>query len=522
MVLRSLQSIGRSLGTPRAVATVNAARIQRPFAPETTWYDILTGYLNNNPYDVIRASSYKSAWGLPRSMRAIYNPAHRAVNWYSGHVYPQGYGDIPYADGTPPEIEAAVNAAFLTWGNWGRLKNIYVKTGAGMGNVLLEVESDAASGRIYPTVVHPKYVTDIELNHRGDVLSYTLELPRYDDETQRPYRYGKTVTRETVTTLYDGEPRGYDGNDATMDNPFPFVPAVWVPHTATGEPLGAPVIDGVLGKIDEVNRIVTSIHDYIGKFNRQGLIFATDGPPQSLKSVIDQKNAAKRGRTADFEEPHADSDELGILIAPPDTKVFKPMDNMGIGEAFQYVERLLGELADDLPETTLDKDLRAMSTVTGPGATRMTSDVVNRLAEAQDNYDWGLIRAAQMSITMGAILARSGVEGWRNLNDAQRAFLEFSENSWNLGELAFELDDRPLLTPTEQERAQTALLMESISTPSGLEMAGLSPKQIYGENERGEANAPERSPGIIAEKQQAARDAADASATRFNSGLGPF
>ncbi len=503
----------------RSTAAQIEQRLQRPYAPATAWYTLLEAYYRNDPYDVLTASAYKGAHGLPRSLRPIYNPTKRAVDWYPGHVYPQGYGVIPFADGTAPELEDAITAAFVQWGNWDRLQSIYVRTGARVGNVLIELESDTASGRVYPIIVHPSLVTAIDLNHRGDVLMVEITIPMYDDAAKRPYTYGKRITRDTITTLYDGEPKGYDGNEATLPNPFPFAPAVWVPHTATGDTLGAPVIDGVIAKIDEANRIATSINDFIGKFNRQGVVFASSAPPVSLKRAIDAQNANARVAT-DLADPYAESQELPYFAGPADLTAHRLIENMGIGEAYQYLVNLLAELGDDLPETTLDKNLRAMTNVTGPGAARMTSDVVNRLGEAQRNYDWGLVRAAQMAVTMGAMLAHQRTDGWARQTPAQRAFLPFDETSFDDGQIDFALADRPLYTETDSEAVAVARQVETLTTTTGMERAGLTPAQIYGTGDDGEALAPTRQDGLLAEREAAMQQAQTASVLRFNSGLG--
>ena len=521
-MVATLLNTGYRLGASllgRSTSEQIEQRLQRPYKPATGWYAMLEGYYRNNPYDVIAAGAYKGHYGLPRSIRPVYNPAKRAVDWYPGHVYPQGYGVIPFADGTPQELEDAVSVAFAQWGNWDRLQGVYVGTGARLGNVLIELESDSESGRVYPIIVHPSYVTDIDLNHRGDVLMVEITIPMYDLATQRGYRYGKRITRDTITTLYDGEPRGYDGNEAVMPNPFPFAPAVWVPHKATGDTLGAPVIDGVLAKIDIINGFATSINDYVLRFNKQGVVFASSAPPISLKRAIEQQNAAARSATADLNDPYTDTQDLPYFVGPADLDVHRLIQDLGVGEVYEYLEKMLEELANDLPETTLDKDLRAMSNVTGPGAARMTSDVVNRLGEAQRNYDWGLIRAAQMALTMGAILSRARVGGWARQTAAQQAFLHFDETSWDRDELAFDLAARPLFTETPSERIAVAQGIETLTTPTGMERAGLSPEQIYGVGDDGASLAPERSDGLLAEKEAAAMQQQTASVLRFNSGI---
>jgi hypothetical protein len=499
----------------RTVSEVNQGRLQRPFAPATTWYDLLTGYYRNSMYDVLRAGAYKGGYGLPRSLRGIYNPTKRAVDWYPGHVYPDGYDPVPFASGTAPEIEAAVNVAFETWGNWSRIKTIYVRTGAMLGNVLIEIEADTERGKLYPVIRNPRDVTHVEMNTTGDLTALTIELPLYDEGRQQGFLWGRRTTRESVTTLYNGEPHGYDDQPAEIENPFPFVPAVWVPHTMTGDTLGAPVIEEVIGKIDELNAIVTSAHDYIQRFNKQGVVLKTKASAKELIPLF-----GKRGATASQANPYSDVEDLPFIKGPEDLGILRLLENLGLGDADPYRIGMLDEISADLPEIKFDHELRQMQETSGIGAMRMSGDIVNRLTEAQGNYDWGLVRAAQMALTMGSILARVRVDGWAAPTDARKTFLEFDERSFDDGELDFKLSDRPLLPETQAERIANARAVEALTTPTGMEMAGISDEQIYGAGPDGEPLRPQTAVGLLAEQEEAQRRRSTGSILNFNAGLG--
>jgi hypothetical protein len=508
MVLRVLDRVsdfGASL--VRTTTEVNTARQARPFTPATSWYDFLESYADNRPYDQFNRD-YRARYGLTKGQRAIYNPAHRVANWYAGHVYPPGYGDIPFDPGTPPEIVDAITSAF-TWGNMQQQTSLYVRMGARLGNVLLQAEIDIDSGRVYPMVTHPKYVKALEIDHRMNVTMYQTETPQWDPERKQSYRYGLRVTKDTFTTLYNDEPHAYGDNDAEIDNPFGFVPAVWVPHEVTDSTLGAPAIEAVIGKIDELNLITTSAHDFITKFTKQGVVFATDKGAKGLEAV----NLGGSGGV------NAEQQEIRYIVGPQDLKVMKMLENLGLDGAMTWAKELLGEIEADLPEIALDKDLRAMSNVTGPGAMRMTSDVVNKLADAQRNYDWGLIRIGQMCISMGAVLSKMRVGGWANQTDQQQAFNAFDEKSFDRGDLDFRFIDRPLLSETPMEKAQSAAAREALTTPQALLEAGYTPEEIWGTNEQGESLAPTTNDGILAQQEATAMRAQSRSVLNFNSGL---
>ena len=134
-------------------------------------------------------------------------------------------------------------------------------------------------------------------------------------------------------------------------------------------------------------------------------------------------------------------------------------------------------------------------------------------------YGLGIKRAGAMAVTMGSMLFRA-MEG-RTLTDQQQAFLAFDESSYDAGELDFDLINRPLLPVTPTERVTYAQQVESLTTPTGMEIAGLDAGQIYGTDEDGQPLEPEQPIGIMAEKNNAADTAATRTARGFNAG-NPF
>jgi hypothetical protein len=160
-----------------------------------------------------------------------------------------------------------------------------------------------------------------------------------------------------------------------------------------------------------------------------------------------------------------------------------------------------------------------MQQVSGPGGMRVTGDVVNRLTEAQGNYDWGVIRAAQMAVTMGAMLARAGAAGWGARTEARKAFLLFDEGSFDRGELGFGLAERPLLPETPAERVANARLVEGLQTPTGMGLAGLTRGQVFGTGADGAPLGPVDSPGLLAEQEEALRRRSTGAGLGFNAGF---
>jgi hypothetical protein len=66
-----------------------------------------------------------------------------------------------------------------------------------------------------------------------------------------------------------------------------------VRHRHVGGLFGAPAIDGVIPKIDELNRLATGIHNYVQQLQKQPTVFWSGAPPLSLAQAM------RRGKKGD-------------------------------------------------------------------------------------------------------------------------------------------------------------------------------------------------------------------------------
>ena len=451
------------------------------FTARSGYHALLQALYDNTIYeDAAVWQAYKARFRLPRSIRAIYNPTRRAVDWYPGHVYPGPWTNDgrPLPDGTLPALPFApdmladrpqlVAAALqaLAWGNWAATRHVYVREGAKFGSVLAVVTDNLERRKVYPEIVPLRYLRELVLDASGNVKAYALEYQIVDETTRRAVTYRRKVDRERIV-----EQRG---NQIVTEiaNPYGFVPAAWVRHRHTGGLFGAPVIDGVISKIDELNALATAIHNYVHRWHNQPMIFlGTQGQPRI---------AGKAGATDD-DVAVADIESVRWLWDPsPNGKVQPLLSDIGIGQAGTYLTQLLEEIEADLPEIVMDEQLRSMSQVTGPGAAQMMSDVAAKLWEAQANYDAGLVKLMQMSAAIGGWRLSRGDWGPRSQLTAQQlAFAGFDLTSYARNELEIELMPRPLVPATPAERLGQWALEKDVLGLSDAEMrrrAGIDPE----------------------------------------------
>lgn len=480
MVLQAFQNIGRGiLGT-----TLSADSPDQDFVPIPQTYALLQAYYDNAMYG--RTGTFRDLRsGLPVTIRPVHNPVARVVDWYAGRVYPGAWSDdglptggkpnrIPYDDATPDEVRLAVQQAF-TWSGAGFDIGYYVRTGATLGDVFAEIVCDIERQKVYPKVLHPSWVTDAEWNDSGDLTMYRLEIPMQDGATS--FMWGKLTTKETITTLYNGKPHGYDGEPATKPNPWGFVPGVFVQHRNVGGQHGAPAFASVLSKIDELNGIVSEINDYIMKFTKQHVIIGTDDVTNFNTALNNANTATRAGTIADTvtaDQVTGRRDRLNVAAAKHPVSAIRLLENMGLSDAVPHRDALLHEIEQDLPEITLAEKLLNMSQVTGPGAVPLVQDVQHKLDEAAANYDAGIIKLGQMSISIAAQCIRDGIWNRRALTSQQQRFSPFSVDSYDRGDLLFSISPRTLIPETMEQRIAQAVGLERVQTTYGMEHIGFN------------------------------------------------
>lgn len=447
-----------------------------PFRARDAYHAVLRSYYANTIYeDALIWQTYKSRYRLPRAIRSIYNPTRRAVDFYSGAVYPGSWTEDgkPSPSGRPhairypsdlletkPELIAAALQA-LTWGNWNAERMTYVREGAKTGSVLLEIVDDVENGKVRPEIIPLDRVWNINLDPSGNVKSYALDYMAIDQETKRPYHYHEDVTATTITEYRD--------NSITdeRENPYGFAPAVWVRHRHVGNMFGAPAIDGVIPKIDEANRLATSMHNYVVQLQKQPTVFWSKTSPAPLAKTI-----KKGGATGDLEAAVLDETVSWLWSNDTDGRNAPLMNPVPIDGAGTRLDKLLEEIESDLPEISLNKEMRTMQLVSGPGAERINSDVASKLYEAEANYDAGLIKAQQMSVAIGGWRLNTGAWG-TTVSRQQEKFRPFDLESYAKGDLDMALLERPLFEETDLERMTVMNLKKTV--------AGLPDSQVQRE-----------------------------------------
>lgn len=417
-------------------------------------YDVMFDYYSNRTFENLALyQPYMAKFRLYRSTRLIYNPVTRLVDFYAGQVYPgvlrltsQSQADsqahdfpdaIPLADIEEPLSDAI--RQLWQWTNFQARKNQYVRTGAMTGNVLVAIVDDVEREKILFDIIWPGRVADITLDKSDNVTFYAVEY-RAVDADGLTFTYRKEVDAESIKTFRDGAPEGFDGRPPEYPNPYGFVPAVWAKHSDMGTDYGAPAMGATYIKIDELNSLASHCHDQIHKLIESPQLISTDG---DVVPALKAPDAAE----ADIDKSQARL----FLKTVAGASVAQLTGNLDLEAAMPYLEHLLTEIEQDHPELTFWTQLREMTQVTGPGASRLLGDVQARVWEAAANYDQQLTKLFQMSVAIGGWRRNRG--DWAATSQTDK-FKPFDLESYARGELDFTIAPRPLIPMNEMERVE--------------------------------------------------------------------
>jgi len=464
-------------------------QVQGGAVPERIgYYDLLWRYYNNAAFEGLDTGlmtgmvagqmvpsrtwqSYRARYQLYRNTRSIYSPVQRLCDFYANTVYPGVLSEdgtelpdgvplaIPLSKDTPPEMKACVSQ-FWQWSNWQNNMGVYVLYGAISGNVLVEVEDDLEREKVTARIWWPALVPHVVLDSTGNLVEYAIE---YDarDEFGNHYRYKKLVDRYLYSTYKDGNLHDYsdDGQGAEWANPYGFVPAVWAKHRDIGTDYGAPAIGSALGKIDELNSIVSHAHDHVHKLVENSRVMWDDGGVGT-----DKKGEQKAPPTNEYDTTRATLKEaVKIYHGPIGGRMDSVVGNVPLADVLKWIDKLTGEIEQDFPELHMYTEMRAMSQLTGPAAARIMGDVAGRYNSTCASYDMSSVKLFQMQAAIGGFRANGG--GWGRdgpLTRQQAKYLPFDLSSYASGQLDMAIAPRPLVPSTQREALELDLLRASV------------------------------------------------------------
>jgi len=423
----------------------------------------------NTVFDDLAFAAYATGNGLYAKTKGVFNPVTRLDYFYAAVMYqgvltvdarnlPDGEQlAIPLSSGTPDEVRDALGQLWQ-WGNWRQKLPLWILYGASMGDNPLEAVENVEYGRVYPKVIPPGHIIDVQFDDRDNVTAYVKEYRYYDADDARQYVYKKEVSRETIREYRDDKPHDY-GNGEAYDNPYGFAPLVWNSHRFSGTLPGSPAIRS-WNKIERINSFATRVENF--------LKVQSQSPNVLFLERNSEVNAVSQDATK------ASEDELKVLQVNGAGSVDKLEGNLNMGEALEWAKLLIEEVERDHPEVTMFPELRSMGDVSGKAVELLLGDVKGYVNDARANYDSAQERLFKQLLTIGGMRANERAAGWKDLSDQQKKFLPFNLESYARGELDFEIMARPLLPKSnlqisEEKEARYSAIKAGIDVGEPLE-----------------------------------------------------
>ena len=436
-------------------------------------YRLLWAYYDNSAFaDLAAWQQYRTAAGLYRGVRPIYNPTRRLVDFYAGVVYQGEWATeparmvergaaIPWSERTSPALLTAI-AQIYQWGNWQAKRALLLRYAAAVGDCLVTVVDDLQRRKVYPDVLWPGIVADVDLDPTGNVRGYALEydaaeLDSQGRATERTYKFRLEVDKERITEYRD------DAVTSVTANPYGFVPACWVQHGASGAVHGEPALRSI-GKVDELNSLAAHVMDQTHRQLEAPILLAGENMGGNLEA---QSKSAGVGLPSRAAPPTVERETLKIITAGAGASI--ETVQLPPGEALEHIDHLLAEIERDHPELGMFARLREMSQVTGPGADRMFGDVAALVDAARAQYDQQTVKLFQMCTAIAGWRASSGAWGLPSqLSTQQRAFAGYDLDSYARGDLDLSIQSRPLVMPSPEEELRLEQLRNSIEADKAM------------------------------------------------------
>lgn len=462
-------------------------------------YQALRAYrAGNRLYDQLKLMLSEA--NLPDKVIAGFrNPTNAAVEFYCATVMPgQNLREaLPIeskpnparirdgnAEAEQERIERLSEAAYqvLTWSNWATKKQRYIRDLATLGDGFIKVvsKSDAQDRmqRVHFRLIRPEDFTDFDVDERGYLTYVRIDVPRSErradgsldeyihveiwDKQQGTYRVWR-VPKE-MRHRGDGELGPAARTEAIEQlTGGDFIPFVHTRFIEDDDGRGMAAIEPALDKIDELNAMVTRLH--------QRLYLYGTAQEQMVSGMMDPDGLPMA--------PPGDDDGDGVQVIHEGSIAKMPSGwrlyprNQGMHDVFraqlEAVNAHLEHLEQtDLPELLWGQVGNMSREMSGIALRLMLTAPLAKALEVRGNAEAGLIRAIQMGMT----IAQNG------------GIPQFAENqigTWGGDGRDFEFwfADRAVVPLTETEEAELELARAQAAEKKSL--VGWSDEQIQRE-----------------------------------------
>lgn len=413
-------------------------------------YDTAWNYYRNLMFSRrsgVNWAGYLNSYDMYKHTRLMFNPIGNVVNFHADNIW-RSVPDTdfeslvtPVVPTTDEEITAAV-AQIDQWSNFQAESQLIKRYCAALGNVLVEGMDDMDRQKVYHKTIWPGYITDLQLNAVGDVISYVLEYDVFDRVARETYRFRKNVTKDVTKYFRNDRPFVPEGKTKEEEpNPYGFVFAVWMRHENDGSDYGSAAFTH-WDKVDEVNSLGSHLHDHIHKAIESPKILSTTGDAVPIIG-------GTQDPTTGLITPHDPRLNWVVMKTTSGASVHDLAGSLALDEAHPYLQELLASFSDDYPEIQAQAVIKQNTQLSGAALERLLTPAQNRLNGSQANYNPQLVKLRQMQLAVGGMRVNGG--GWSRDDKAKDVFRPFNLSSYGKGDLNFSLVATKLIENSEAE-----------------------------------------------------------------------
>lgn len=427
-------------------------------APWRDLYDQLEAYyLSNGLYEVLNSTvgrkTYLQSNGTlkPESMRPIYNPATRLVDFYGDLLWP---GSLPSALQIQSDNEAIAPLVeqIWQWSNWGVEKDTAARWFPLFGSMFIKASTSADNSRVFLQNIKPRFVTDMDTDERGYLTWVRLDLPQTTrnadgkletvqrTEVWEKGRYRVWIHKHTPETPLNELGRTQEDKPLTG---YDFVPIVYQPFKSIGDDRGVGVYTLHLDKLDEIARMSTRLHQMLFRYSKPTWATVRSGVGADNRPLPPVQLSGGKPNVLERDE----DDE--ILNLPGATDIKSLVAQLPYDQALAILGDQLTQLERDLPELVYGR-IQESADLSGVALRYLLEGAINRLTAARGNAEAALIRAHQMALTIGQSI---GLDNFRKAGTFEN------------GGFAHEFVERPVLQMPLTEQAQTLQSFTSAGVP---------------------------------------------------------
>lgn len=395
------------------------------------------------------------------SIRELENPTEQAIDFHADHLFPGGLPKaLPLVSDNLDLLEPAINTIWIT-SQWSMNKQVYARWLPLYGDAFLKATQTDRVRQPFMQLTHPKIVSRFDKDDRGNLVYILLETEidkvgggilirneewSRDEQKMRVWYaagYGSQwgdrafVSEQDVDEDDSGEfPLSSFGIDFV-----PFVHTVFMPDLNEPQGRGVGAIARKVAQIDEINRMVTRLHDRYFRYGK---------PDKAVMAGESNKNAPRFQRNDTRPGPAGMQSVDGSVMTLEDgEKVYRfpgmshmeyLVANLPYEQGLEMIRARQKRLAENWSELRYYEDVD-QGDPSGIARRNRLAPAISRSVEARGNAEDGIIRCQKMCLTLGQ---RANLPDFQNIG------------SYDAGDFDHSFEEREVL-PTSDEEKESAL-----------------------------------------------------------------